>query len=50
MSVHHVDMNAVRSGTFGLRNLIAQTGEIGCEDRRSELYGVGRHVALLSLR
>jgi len=27
MPVHHVHVDAVRSGTFSLRNLIAQMGE-----------------------
>jgi len=43
-------VDAVRSGTLGLRNLITQMGEIGREDRRSELYCIGRQVALLRLR
>src|SRR5258705_4514005 len=49
MSVHHVDVDAVRSGTLSLGHLIAQAGEIGREDRRSELHRVG-HVTPLSLR
>ena len=38
MSVHHVNVDAVRSGTLSLGHLIAQAGEIGREDRRSELH------------
>ena len=38
MSVHHVDVDAVRAGSLSLGHLIAQAGEIGREDRRSELY------------
>ena len=49
MSVHDVNVDTVCSGTLGLRDLIAQAGEIGREDRRSELYRVG-HVAPLSLQ
>ena len=50
MSVHHVDVNAVRPGSLSLGHLIAQAGEIGGEDRRSELDCVSRHIASLSLR
>src|SRR6516164_9444758 len=32
MSVHHVDVDAIGSGTLGLGHLIAQAGEIGRED------------------
>ena len=46
--VFYVD--AVRSGTRSLCHLIAQMGEIGGEDRRSELHCISRHVAPLSLR
>ena len=49
MSVHHVDMDAVRAGSLSLGHLIAQAGEIGRKDRRSKLYGAG-HIASLSLR
>ena len=38
MSVHHVDVDAIRAGSLSLGHLIAQTGEIGREDRRSELH------------
>ena len=50
MSVHHVHVDAVRSGTLSLCHLIAQMGEIGGEDRRSELHCITRHVSPLSLR
>ena len=50
MSVHDVDVDAVRPGALSLRHLIAQAGEIGREDRGSELHGAGRHIASLSLR
>ena len=49
MSVHYVDMDAVRAGSLSLGHLIAQAGEIGRQDRRSKLYGA-RHIASLSLR
>ena len=49
MSVHHVNVDAIRSGTLSLGHLIAQAGEIGREDRRSELHRVG-HITPLSLR
>jgi hypothetical protein len=49
MSIHHVDVDAIRAGSLSLRHLIAQAGEICREDRRSKLYGVG-HIASLSLR
>ena len=41
MSIHHVHVDPVRSGTLGLGHLIAQAGEIGREDGRSELDCVG---------
>src|SRR5215472_2584001 len=50
MSVHDVHMNAVRSSTLGLDHLFAQAGEIGREDRWSELDFLGRHIAPLSWR
>jgi hypothetical protein len=50
MSIHHVDVNAVRAGKLSLGDLIAEMGEIGGEDRRSELDRISRHVASLSLR
>ena len=50
MSVHYVHVDAVRSGTRSLCHLIAQMGEIGGEDRRSELHCITRHVSPLSLR
>ena len=49
MSVHYVDMDAVCTGSLSLGHLIAQTGEIGCKNRRSEFYCAG-HIASLSLR
>jgi hypothetical protein len=50
MSIHHVHVDAIRAGTLSLGHLIAQVGEIGREDRRSELHYIGRHMAPLSLR
>src|SRR5262249_57360901 len=50
MSIHDVDVDAVRSRALGLGHLLAQAGEIGREDRWSELDCVGRHIAPLSLR
>src|SRR5271165_6920700 len=50
MSIHHVDVDPVCAGAFGLGHLIAQMGKIGREDRRSELDCISRHVASLSLR
>ena len=50
MSIHHVDVNAVRPGSLSLGDLIAKVSEIGGEDRRSELDCISRHVASLSLR
>ena len=50
MSIHHVDVNAVRPGSLSLGDLIAEMSEIGGEDRRSELDCISRHVASLSLR
>ena len=50
MSVHDVHVDAVRAGALGLRDLIAQTREIGRQDRWSELHCIVRHVAPLSLR
>jgi len=50
MSIHHVDVDSLRPNTLSLDHLFAQAGEIGREDGRSELDGVSRHVASLSLR
>src|SRR5262249_57225713 len=40
MSVHDVDVDAVRSRTLGLGHLIAQAGEIGREDRGRQFHCV----------
>ena len=49
MSIHHVDVDAIRAGSLSLRHLVAQMGEVGREDRGSELDGAS-HIASLSLR
>src|SRR5438309_781612 len=37
MSVHDVDMNPIGAGPLGFNHLLAQRGEVGCQNRRSKL-------------
>ena len=36
MAVHHIDMDPVRAGGVDRPHLLAQTGEVGREDRRGD--------------
>ena len=43
VAVHHVDVDAIGSGRFGLGHLRAQSGKIGRQDRRSEFDVIVAH-------
>src|SRR5437879_11094067 len=42
--VHHVHVDSIGSGLRRLRHLLAQTGEVGGENRRRECDSDGAHV------
>ena len=39
VAVHHVDVNHFGPGLFGSRDLLAEPGEVGGENRRGEFEG-----------
>jgi hypothetical protein len=44
VSVHHVDVQPVRAGALGSRDLLAQAGEVAGEDRGGDEDGLFDHA------
>jgi hypothetical protein len=46
MSIHHIDMNHVRTSLFNRPHLITETAKIGRQNRRRYLLQFNPHISL----